>query len=206
VIIRHSFGAPSPKHIVITGGPGGGKTALLELARRDLCAHVEVLPEAARIVFSGGFPRRNDDVARRAAQRAIYHVQCELEGLAAATSNTGTLLCDRGTLDGLAYWPGAWDDYFEQLGTTFASELARYDVVIHLRVPDANTGYVMDAVRREAAEEAAAIDARLARVWAAHPHQVFVESSRDFVRKAQRALALIRGELRCCASKGPRAA
>lgn len=206
MIIRRSFSAPPPKRIVVTGGPGAGKTALLELARRDLCPHVEVLPESARIVFGGGFPRRTEDVARRAAQRAIYHVQSELERLAAASANTGTVLCDRGTLDGLAYWPGSWNDYFEDLGTTLASELARYAVVIHLRVPDASTGYVNDAVRQESAREAAEIDTRLASVWAAHPHRVFVESSLDFVRKAQRALALIRGELICCASKGPRAA
>ena len=133
-------------------------------------------------------------------------MQRELESLAAASAKTGTLLCDRGTLDGLAYWPGSWDDYFEDLGTTFDIELARYAMVIHLRVPDANSGYTNDAVRGESAREAGEIDARLEDVWAAHPHRVFVESSLDFVRKAQRALALIRGELICCASKGPRAA
>ena len=79
-------------------------------------------------------------------------------------------------------------------------------MIIHLRVPDANSGYANDAVRRETAREAAEIDGRLADVWAAHPRRVFVERSLDFVRKAQRALALIRGELTCCASKGPRTA
>ena len=118
MIIRRSFNPTPPKRIVITGGPGAGKTAVLELARQDLCAHVEVLPESARILFAGGFPRRKEDVARRAAQRAIYHVQNELEELGAASANIGTLLCDRGTLDGLAYWPSTSNDYFEDLGTT----------------------------------------------------------------------------------------
>ena len=65
--------------IQIAGGPGAGKTAVLELAKRDLGRHVQILPEAASIVFGGGFPRLKDDVARRSAQRAIYHVQNELE-------------------------------------------------------------------------------------------------------------------------------
>ena len=46
-----------PKLVVLTGGPGGGKTALLEMARRYFCQHVVILPEAASIIFGGGFPR-----------------------------------------------------------------------------------------------------------------------------------------------------
>jgi hypothetical protein len=173
------------KRIVITGGPGAGKTAILEVARRDLCKHVEVLPESARIAFSGGFPRRQDDAGLRGAQRAIFHLQHELERMGPESPTATTLLCDRGTLDGLAYWPGAWDEFFRDVGTTMQQELARYSVVIHLRVPGE-------------------IDTRLVEVWAAHPHRVFIDSSADFVRKAQRALAVIRTALTCCASKDPR--
>jgi hypothetical protein len=46
------------KRVVLTGGPGAGKTAVLELARQYFCKHVLVLPEAAGILFGGGFPRR----------------------------------------------------------------------------------------------------------------------------------------------------
>ncbi len=31
--------------MVLTGGPGAGKTAILELVRRTLCPHVALLPE-----------------------------------------------------------------------------------------------------------------------------------------------------------------
>lgn len=192
------------KRIVITGGPGAGKTAVLELARRDLCKHVEILPESARIVFGGGFPRRADDVGLRGAQRAIFHVQDELERMATESATANTLLCDRGTLDGLAYWPGTWDAYFAELGTSLQAELARYAAVIHLRVPDSTNGYKNDAIRRESQRQAHEIDMRLVEVWAAHPRRVFVDSNADFVRKAQRALALIRAELACCAAKDPR--
>ena len=37
-----------PARIVLTGGPGGGKTAVLEVVRRHFCEHVVVLPEAAK--------------------------------------------------------------------------------------------------------------------------------------------------------------
>ena len=198
-----SIGAPA-KRIVVTGGPGAGKTAVLEVARRDLCKHVEVLPESARIAFGGGFPRRHDDAGRRGAQRAIFHLQDELECMGPESETTATLLCDRGTLDGLAYWPGSWNEYFEDLGTTMQQELARYALVIHLRVPDTQSGYKNDLVRRESPHQATEIDNRLVEVWAGHPHRVFVDSSADFVRKAQRALAIIRSSLACCASKDPR--
>ena len=197
---------PAPRRIVVTGGPGAGKTAILELARRDLCKHVEVLGESARIVFSGGFPRRTDDAGLRGAQRAIFHVQDELERMGAKSDDVRTLLCDRGTLDGLAYWPGTSDDYFAQIGSDHVTELARYDAVIHLRVPRIANGYRQDAVRRESEAQAQAIDARLLEVWASHPRRIVLESSVDFVRKAQRALAVVRAELSCCASKAAQVA
>ena len=44
------------RRVVLTGGPGAGKTALLELIRQSFCSHVKVLPEAASVVFGGGKP------------------------------------------------------------------------------------------------------------------------------------------------------
>src|SRR5262245_23288186 len=110
---------PHPRRrIVLTGGPGAGKTAVLELVRRSFCSHVQVLPESAGILFGGGFPRGSDDDHRRCAQRAIFHTQRELETLAAA-GPASVLLCDRGTVDGLAYWPGP-DEFWSAVGTTHA--------------------------------------------------------------------------------------
>jgi predicted ATPase len=86
----------------LTGGPGAGKTALLEMIRQSFCSHVHVLPEAASIIFGGGFPREDDDRSRRAAQRAIFFVQRELEAIG-DSHNAAVVLCDRGTIDGLAY-------------------------------------------------------------------------------------------------------
>lgn len=193
--------APShdPKLVVLTGGPGAGKTAVLEVVRRDFCEHVAVLPEAASILFAGGFPRRPSEPARRAAQRAIFHVQREMERLTIEERGVGLALCDRGTVDGLAYWPGPPESFWRELETSREAELGRYATVIHLRTPPADKGYNhQNPVRTESAREAALADERIARAWDGHPRRFFVESTADFVEKLRHALALVRQEVPPC--------
>lgn len=186
------------RRVVLTGGPGAGKTAILELIRQSFCEHVKILPESASIVFGGGFPRGEADLMRKAAQRAIFYVQRELEA-AADAGNPAIVLCDRGTVDGDAYWPGG-DDLWASVGTTVEEQLRRYDAVIHLRTPTGADGYNhQNPLRVESAMEAAAIDARVARAWERHPRRFIVEASSEFLDKAARALELLRGELpECC--------
>jgi predicted ATPase len=193
-----------PRTIVLTGGPGAGKTAVLDMLRHELCEHVAILPEAAGIVFSGGFPRGTPAVERRAAQRAIYHIQSEVEAVFASRAPSA-MLCDRGTMDGAAYWPGP-DDFWRALGTTREATMARYDAVIHLRVPDAANGYGhQNPLRTETAEEARRIDDRILQLWEGHPRRVIIDSSTSFTDKVERALKAIGQELpNCCAGGGAR--
>lgn len=186
------------RRVVLTGGPGAGKTALLELVRQALCEHVRILPESAGIIFGGGFPRMSEPICKKASQRAIFHVQRELEVIG-DIDNAAVVLCDRGTVDGLAYWPGPPEDYWQSLNTTEADELARYDTVIHLRTPTELHGYNhQNPLRTEDARTAAEIDERLLAAWARHPHRVIVPSSATFLRKAERALEALRAELPAC--------
>jgi predicted ATPase len=185
------------RRVVITGGPGAGKTAILELVRTSLCRHVKILPEAAGIVFGGGFPRGTDTTTRCAAQRAIFYVQRELERTI-ENSEIALTLCDRGTVDGIAYWKGS-EDMFQAVGSTLDEQLARYHTVIHLRTPPADAGYnYQNPLRVETATEAAAIDEKIARAWANHPRRFEVPSTPDFLTKATRALELVRAELPLC--------
>lgn len=187
------------KLVAITGGPGAGKTAVLEMASRLFCKHVGILPESAGVVFGGGFPRTSSDPAVKAAQRAIFYVQRELETLVLQEATLAVALCDRGTVDGLAYWPGAPEEYFAGVGTTIEAQLARYEAVIHLEVPSPDQGYNHDNVLRiESAREAKQIDDRILDAWAAHPKRFVVKSTPDFFDKAFRCLELIRAQLSPC--------
>lgn len=191
-----------PRRVVLTGGPGAGKTAILEMARHALCQHVALLPEAASIVFGGGFPRHQSKAGRCAAQRAIFRIQREVETLVDEEQRVAIALCDRGTVDGLAYWPGGREEYWAALGTTHEQEIGRYAAVIHLETPGLAQGYnYSNLLRVETADEAVAIDARIAEAWKSHPRRFIVPSTSNFVEKAAQALELMRAELPpCCQS------
>jgi predicted ATPase len=190
------------RRIVLTGGPGAGKTAVLELMRKSLCKHVRIVPESAGIVFGGGFPRDRSREGGRAAQRAIFYVQRELEAVVSA-EDVAIALCDRGTIDALAYWPGP-DAFWPGVGTTLDEQLARYHAVIHLRTPSALDGYNhQNPLRIESAAEANAIDARIAEAWAKHPRRYEVPSAPDFLVKAKRVIDIVRGELPPCCRHHP---
>ncbi len=187
------------RYVVLTGGPGAGKTAVLELVRRSLCRHLALLPEAASIVFGGGFPRRSDAASRAASQRCIFHVQHELEELVRGDARAAVALCDRGKLDGLAYWPGEEGDFFDQMCTTREAELGRYHAVIHLRPPEGTTyDRSTNRLRIEDAEQARAVDDRIEHAWRGHPNRHFVASTAGFLEKALAAFRLIRDELPPC--------
>lgn len=186
-----------PKRIVLTGGPGAGKTAVLEVLRIALCQHVRILPEAAGILFGGGFPRSSTPAIQRPAQRAIYFVQRELEETTVAM-NAAIVMCDRGTIDSVAYWPGP-ADLWESVGSSFADELARYDAVIHLRTPTTVLGYDRrNPLRVETADEAAAIDMKIANAWARHPRRFEVPATPDFFAKVTRTIAIVADHLPPC--------
>lgn len=190
-----------PPRVVLTGGPGGGKTAVLEVVRRQFCEHVVVLPEAASLLFGGGFPRGTSESARRAAQRAIFHVQNELERLALDEDRAGLVLCDRGVVDGAAYWPAGGGDLLADVGFSEADALRRYAAVIHLRTPEAGAYDHTNPLRVESATDAAGIDARVATVWSRHPHRVFIDAEADFVQKVARAIEAIERQLPACCKR-----
>lgn len=179
--------------IVLTGGPGGGKTTAADLFRREIGERVVIVPEAGTMVFAGGFPRSRERQAIVAAQKAIYHVQRNLEDVQSALFPDRILLCDRGTVDGGAYWPGDEHDFFETIGTTLDDELDRYDAVIFFE--SAAVGGMSieggNPIRNESMTEAVALDERLKKLWSQHPRFILIPHNPSFFKKISFALAVL---------------
>jgi len=179
--------------IAMTGGPGGGKTTAADLFRRELGEEVVIVPESATILFGGGFPRATQIDARRSAQTAIFHVQRSLEDVQAARYPGRILLCDRGTIDGAAYWPDGSGEYFRAMNTSLEAELERYDAVVFFETA-AVAGLSIEGgnpVRQESLEEARHLDAQLRKLWSRHRRFLLVPHDQSFFRKLSVALTLL---------------
>jgi predicted ATPase len=186
--------------IAITGGPGGGKSTVAALLRQELDTDVVIVPEVATHLLGGFFPAISNAEERRAVQRAIYHVQVNLEAVHRARAPDGkVLVCDRGILDGAAYWPDGTDDFFQSVCGEASHALERYDAVVFLETAAAGGLSIEseNAARLETAIEALRVDALLRKVWSAHPVFRFVPHAKLFDSKVEHALdelrALIRG-------------
>lgn len=183
--------------IALTGGPGGGKTTAADMLRREIGDRIVVVPESATMLFSGGFPRCDEPDARKAVQRAIYHVQRNIEEVQSARYPGRVLLCDRGTVDGGAYWPSADpSEFFAALDTSLDEELRRYDAVLFFETAavgdfSIETGNPM---RTETNREAVALDTRMRELWSRHPNFVLIHHNHSFMAKLFEGLHVL-GEL-----------
>lgn len=120
--------------VVLTGGPGGGKSTLMrELRAQDPSARRWVLiPESAPLLFQAGL-----DAREKSFQRAVVRLQMALEEICTKAARPGqVLVCHRGTLDPLAYWlRNSWDEqeFFVHMGMSRAEHCRRYLGVLHLQ-------------------------------------------------------------------------
>ena len=193
----------TPTRIVLTGGPGAGKTTVAAAladapalaAWREGVGGVTLVAEAATQVYGRRNTRwdRLDLAGRREVQREIYRFQRAQEDAAAARAcDAGhrVLLLDRGTLDGAAYWPEGPADYWREMSTSEADELARYDAVVLLESAAALGNHLYDgdasnAVRFEDAAGALASGRLLASLWADHPRRRLVAAAEHLADKIE---------------------
>jgi len=120
--------------VVLTGGPGGGKTTFMhELRAEDPYARRWLLvPEAAPLLFQAGLSARE-----KGFQRTVVRLQITLEDACAEAAAPGlVLICHRGTLDPLAYWlRNGWPEaeFFALTQMMRAEHFRRYTGVIQLQ-------------------------------------------------------------------------
>lgn len=171
--------------IVVTGGPGAGKTTALDLFQREYIGKLGIVPEVASLLFGAGMRREKDPIRQNKSQIAIYKMQKTLEESFALLSRGDVLLCDRGTLDGLAYWTDSEADYFQTLKTSYENEFSEYHAVIFFQT-SAATGSAIKSnnpFRTESAEQAIKLDNQLQEIWSKHPNYYFVPNHSSFMKK-----------------------
>lgn len=191
--------------IVLTGGPSAGKTTLLELLSKQYGRQLGIAPEAASMLFRGGFLRPVTPEDRIHTQRSIYGLQKELELQALEHSTSNTMVCDRGSLDGASYWAGSVREFCFAMGTSYERELARYTAVLHLETADENAGYTNNDVRTETHAEASHLDSRIGEIWSAHPAYIYIANDgRGFIDKLNRALTALQSYLPTDVTTDPR--
>jgi predicted ATPase len=190
------------ERFVLTGGPGGGKSSVAEALRASdpNAERWMLVPEAASLMLSAGLSQ-----GTKRFQAGVVRVQLALEDSIAAALDDDpgpddrVMVCDRGTLDSLAYWRlCGWDDkeFFDVTGLTLAEHLGRYDGVIHLETTaiGAEDHYRrgQGTGRLEPPEEAAHIDALIAEAWRDHKRLVRIDNAgRDWPTKLDAALDVI---------------
>ena len=173
------------KKIALTGGPGGGKSTAAELFKLEFKDFISLVPEVATLLFRGGYPRVDSPHVVESIQKSIFHVQNNIEDSYATLFPHHTLLCDRGTVDGGAYWPKGAEDFYKVMGTNLKNELARYDAVIFFETAAAG-GLAIDLgnpMRNEDQKKAIEIDLKLKTLWSQHPNFVYIKNDPSFMKK-----------------------
>jgi predicted ATPase len=168
-----SYSTLSTKRIVLTGGPGAGKTVISRKIAQLHPDRFALVPEAATQVYDAMQTRwdRLDVEGRRDVQRRIYRFQVEQEEKAAQANPGKVLLLDRGTIDGAAYWPEGPDDYWRDLGSEIRREMERYGAIVWMETAAALGLYDGDAsnfCRFEDAAGAVRSGKLLLHLWGGH--------------------------------------
>lgn len=177
--------------LVLTGGPSGGKTTLAMALQREFSHQLVVVPESASMLYAGGFPRKNEVKSAQRRQRAIYYVQRELEGMFEDDYPTHLLVCDRGSLDALAYWPGDTSEFFKSVNSSVEQEVKRYDWVLHLDTAPENNYDLGNPLRLENYEEASRLNDKTKQAWSQHPQRIVISSEGHFIDKLHRSLFVV---------------
>ena len=195
--------------LVLTGGPCAGKTSCLRAIRERLGAHVITVPETATLVMGSGFPPPGHhsipctaDEWIQAFQGTILSIQQEVEASferLARNCRVQLIVCDRGVLDGAAYWPAGREAFLRHFGQSLEDCFARYQRVLHLQsLAESHPelyGTEGNVNRFEKTEEARQVERSVRAVWEGHPGLTIVPGELDPQVKIARVLEHVEAAL-----------
>lgn len=188
--------------IVLTGGPCSGKSALLEVLRREFGETIHCVPETATILISMvGIKPSRDLFALSRFQETVHRVQRifeETSAQQAISEGRRALVLDRGSVDNAAYLGGGLIEMSQRFATTPQAEYARYGLVVCLDVPPEHIFQAHrdnNPARSETYDQAVILGERIKEVWRKHPNFLVVPNGQNWQEKQETALGAIRSFL-----------
>lgn len=203
---------PKIVKVVLTGGPAGGKTAVLGALEYQFGGNLIVIPEVATQVLAipidGGGPglpingnwtqewqdRLQDMIFRKQLDDEITHYKSAQE-----RSNDTLIVCDRGLLDGAAYLSGGREEFLQRYGLSLDRCFGAYDMVLHLTSlavsnPDLYRQLWESNPQRfeNDPEWANQLDRNVLRAWEGHPQHIKVEATESIEAKIELCLREVR--------------
>lgn len=149
--------------IVITGHSKSGKSILCRALEREFTAKIVAVPNVIEMMKCIHFPNLHTEQSQKSYQRALYYLQRELEESMTEKTNNKLMICDHGTVDCLAQWPGSAESFFSEVESSLGKELARYDWVIQID---------------ERPRKISGLDPQ--NFWSFHPHLIKIPYSKKF--------------------------
>lgn len=192
--------------VVLTGGPCAGKTSCLHALRAEFGEQVVTVPEAATLLLGSGLPPPGHERVQHlqdewvcSFQGAILSLQQMLEETferLARSCGARLLVCDRGVLDGAAYWPGGREEFLHHFGLTVEECFARYHTILHLQsLAEAHPhlyGPENNATRFEDVANALRVEQLVRGAWEGHPGLIVVAAEGEPHLKIVRVLEHVR--------------
>jgi len=195
--------------VVLTGGPCAGKTSCLRAIREQFGEYVITAPEAATLVLGSGFPPPGHERIHcpgdewvQSFQSAILSIQQAVEASferLARNCRVRLIVCDRGVLDGAAYWPGGREAFLRHFGHTLEDCFARYQNVLHLQsLAESHPhlyGPAGNIIRYEDGTDALRVERAVRAAWEGHPGLIVVSGEMELQDKIARVIEHIRAML-----------
>ncbi len=194
---------------VLTGGPCGGKTTILNRAAKEFGDQIITTPEVASVLLDNLFPKPGSSPAdieywANQFQPSVLQAQLSMEEMyrrEAERKMARLILGDRGRRDGGGYWPRGVEHFNRTFGLNEVEENNRYAGVFHCESIAVTNPKLYEEkkatnpARYETAAEAAARDEAIKKAWVSHPNWVCIPSTLSMEEKIEKFLSIIAEKL-----------
>lgn len=179
--------------IVITGGPGAGKTSVLKHLSEHLGNKgfdVVIVPETATEIISSGITPAK--IGQKAFQRNLLQMQLAKEeyytDMAEHLKKDVIMIFDRGALDGKAYLDDEqFAEILDDMGLTEEMLISKYDALFYLETPAGSNSefYTVEnnPARSETPGEASEIALKTLDAWQKYNKVIKIRNERRFEDK-----------------------